>query len=472
MSQPELLIAVGATVAVLTALLVALFMRLRDAGASARAGAEIAGLKERLAERTAERDDARRRVEQITAEVAELRSRAAADAERVAWLQQAEKTLRETFESLASRTLQQSTNTLTEQSRSHLQQFSQTLKADWNSQKLEISGLVQPVSEELKKLDAHVRTLEEKRQGAYQGITEQIQMISQQYRSLQQATSSLDQALRAPNVRGKWGEVQLRRLVELAGMSEHVDFSEQTGRATGSGGSRGGGSGGGGSTGGGTAAGQRSAGEGRGRPDLIVRLPSEGIMPVDAKAPMNAYLESHEAASPDLARQALKRHAAALRGHIQALASKAYWKQFDRAPDFVVLLVPYESGLSAAFGVDPDLLEYALANKVVVTAPASFLALLRVVAYGWIQVRLSENAEAISQAGRELLERLGPFAEHLNKVGAGLNQAADRFNDAAGSFERRILPTARKLYELGAAAEPPPEIGPVETHSRRIQHDE
>jgi len=195
-------------------------------------------------------------------------------------------------------------------------------------------------------------------------------------------------------------------------------------------------------------------------------------MPVDAKAPMNAYLESHEAASPELARQALKRHAAALRGHIQSLASKAYWKQFDRAPDFVVLLVPYESGLSAAFGADPDLLEYALANKVVVTAPASFLALLRVVAYGWMQVRLSENAEAISQAGRELLERLGPFAEHLNKVGAGLNQAAARFNDAAGSFERRILPTARKLYELGAAADPPPEIDPVETQIRRIQHDE
>ncbi|HKK47570.1 MAG TPA: DNA recombination protein RmuC, partial [Alkalispirochaeta sp.] len=217
MSQTELLIAVGGMAALLSALLAILVMRLRDAGARGRAGAEIAGLQERLAERTAERDNALRRVEQITGEVAELRSRAAADAERVAWLQQAEKTLRETFESLASRTLQQSTNALTEQSRSHLQQFSQTLKADWNSQKLEISGLVQPVSDELKKLDAHVRTLEEKRQGAYQGITEQIQLISQQYRSLQQATSSLDQALRAPNVRGKWGEVQLRRLVELAG---------------------------------------------------------------------------------------------------------------------------------------------------------------------------------------------------------------------------------------------------------------
>jgi DNA recombination protein RmuC len=129
--------------------------------------------------------------------------------------------------------------------------------------------------------------------------------------------------------------------------------------------------------------------------------------------------------------------------------------------------VPYESGLAAAFGADPELLEYALANRVIVTAPASFLALLRVVAYGWMQTHLSENAEAISRAGRELLERLGPFAEHLNRVGASLNQATDRFNDAAGSFERRVLPTARRLHELGAAADPPSEIGVLDNHARR-----
>jgi DNA recombination protein RmuC len=434
-------------------LLVFLILRLTDAGRRAGDRAEITALRERLEERTAERDAARTRVESLGAEVAELRSKSAADAERVAWLQQAEKTLRETFEALASRTLQHTTRALTEQSRSHLDQFSRTLKADWNTQKLEISGLVTPVGEELRKLDAHVRTLEEKRQGAYQGITEQIQLITEQYRALQQSTSSLDQALRAPNVRGKWGEVQLRRLVELAGMSEHVDFSEQV--TTGRGGSDGG-------SGNGTG----------GRPDLVVRLPDQGIIPVDAKAPMSAYLESQEAASPELSRQALKRHAAALRGHVQSLAAKAYWTQFDRAPEFVVLLVPYESGLAAAFGADPDLLEYALANRVIVTAPASFLALLRVVAYGWMQTHLSENAEAISRAGRELLERLGPFAEHLNRVGASLNQATDRFNDAAGSFERRVLPTARRLHELGAAADAPPEIGTLDNHARRLQGDE
>jgi DNA recombination protein RmuC len=444
-------------VSLAAALLAFLIARLMDAGRRAGDRAEIAALRERLEERTAERDSALTRAETLRGEVAELRSRSAADAERVAWLQQAEKTLRETFEALASRTLQHSARSLTEQSRSHLDQFSRTLKADWNAQKLEISGLVTPVGEELRKLDAHVRTLEEKRQGAYQGVTEQIQLISEQYRALQQSTSSLDQALRAPNVRGKWGEVQLRRLVELAGMSEHVDFSEQV--TTGRDGS------GGGTTGGG-------GGSSGGRPDLVVRLPDQGIIPVDAKAPMSAYLEAQEAASPELSRQALKRHAAALRGHVQSLAAKAYWTQFERAPEFVVLLVPYESGLAAAFGADPELLEYALANRVIVTAPASFLALLRVVAYGWMQTHLSENAEAISRAGRELLERLGPFAEHLNRVGASLNQATDRFNDAAGSFERRVLPTARRLHELGAAADPPSEIGVLDNHARRLPGDE
>ena len=437
--SPVALVLLGAA-ALIPAVLVYLVMRLRDAGDRARGTAEIAALEQRLAERTQERDAALRRAEEALSQVADYRSRAAADAERVAWLKTAETSLRETFESLASRSLRQSLSHLNDQSRNHLEQFSQTLRSDWNTQKQEISGLVQPVQEELKKLDAQVRSMEEKRQGAYQGLTEQVELIAQQYRSLQHATSSLDQALRAPNIRGKWGEVQLRRLVEIAGMSEHVDFDEQV-----------------------------AAGDGR--PDMVVHLPSRGIMPVDAKAPMSAYLESQDAASPELARQALRRHASALRSHVQALAAKAYWSQFDRAPEFVVLLVPYESGLSAAFTADPELLEYALANRVVITAPASFLALLRVVAYGWMQLRLSDNAQAISRAGRELLERLGPFAEHLNKLGASLDQASERFNAAAGSFERRILPTARRLHELGAASDPPSEVSGIDARSRRIDTD-
>ncbi len=415
------------TLPVVVALLVGLMTWLltRAAGAARRASdrAAVENLTARTHELIQERDHARLQKEQLAAQVTELQSRNAADQERLTWLTKAESSLRETFESLASRTLQSSARFLVEQNRE------------------QIRGVVTPLSTELQKLEKQVRTLEERREGAYQGLTEQVRTIGEQYRALQQSTTSLDQALRAPNVRGKWGEVQLRRLVEMAGMVEHVDFSEQTG------------------------------GSGGGRPDMIVNLPSRAILPVDAKAPMTAYLEAQEAPTPELSRQALRRHAQAMKGHVQALAQKAYWSQFERAPEFVVLVIPYESGLAAAFTTDPDLLEYALNNKVVITAPASFLGLLRVIAYGWMQLELSRNAQEIASGGRELLERLRPFAEHLNKVGGSLNQAVDHFNNAAGSFERRILPTARRLQELGAAADPPPEITPSQHHARRLPED-
>lgn len=413
------------------------------AGRRAALQAEVRQARDRATELVGERDAERRRADALALDVTELRSKQAADGERIAWLQNAEKTLRETFESLASRTLRASTQALSEQSRAQLDQFANVLKHDWGKQKAEISTVVQPIGEELRKLDHHVRALEQKREGAYQSLNEQIRQVADQYTKLQTATNSLDQALRNSSVRGKWGEVQLRRLVEISGMSEHVDFEEQLTAPAGTDGQR-------------------------GRPDLIVHLPSNGILAVDAKAPMAAYLESVEAPSPDLSRVALKRHASALRGHIQALAQKAYWSQFERAPEFVVLLVPYESGLSAAFATDPDLLEYALANRVIVAAPASFLALLRVVAYGWMQLQLSENAQAISAAGKELLDRLSPFAEHLNKVAQSLNRSVDSMNAAAGSFERRILPTARRLHELGAASEAPPELPTIDTRAREV----
>jgi DNA recombination protein RmuC len=439
-SDQVVVIAVGLVAALIAGLMV--WLLLRGLNAAGRAGDRetIRHLQTRLGEISTERDQARRRAEELALQVAELRSQSAADQERMQWLTRAETSLRETFESLASRTLQASTRSLMEQSREQLQQFALLLKSDWGAQKQEIRGVMEPLAAELQKLDRHVRTLEERREGAYQGLTEQVRTIGEQYRNLQQATTSLDQALRSPTVRGKWGEVQLRRLVEMAGMIDHVDFDEQ-------------------------ASGTSAAG---GRPDMIIRLPSEAILPVDAKAPMSAYLDAQEAGSPELAEQALRRHAQALRAHVQALAQKAYWSQFDRAPEFVVMVVPYESGLASAFTTDPGLLEYALANKVVVAAPASFLALLRVVAYGWMQLELSRNAQAIASGGRELLERLQPFAGHLNRLGGALNQAVERYNDAAGSFERRILPTARKLQELGAASEAPPEVVPSDARARTV----
>lgn len=411
-------------VAVIVAVLTALILRLSETRRHGGNQARIAELESRNAELLRERDAERARADDMARQLTEEKTRAVADRERAAWVQQAEKTLRETFESLASRTLRSSASTLTEQNREQL------------------STIVAPLNQELQKLDHHVRSLEEKRQGAYQQVTEQIRMVSEQYRSLQQATTSLDQALRAPNIRGRWGEVQLRRLVELAGMTEHVDFDEQTAS---------------GNTGGTS-----------GRPDMVVHLPSTAIIPVDAKAPMKAYLESQEADTPELAAQAAKRHAQAMRTHVQSLAQKAYWNQFPVAPEFVVMLVPYESGLAAAFTKDPGLLEYALENRVIIAAPASFLALLRVIAYGWMQIELSKNADAIAGAGRELLDRLGPFTDHLNKLGAGLRTAVDKFNSAAGSYERRVLPGVRRLQELGASSTVPGGIDHIDATPRHL----
>lgn len=415
----------------------------RSAGSAARSrdAARIEALENQLAERTSERDEARKRIEELQIRNTELQSRAAGDAERLKWLENAERRLSDAFEALSSRTLQASTKSLQELSREHLDQFAKVLRSDWGTQKEQIKGVVEPLTTELKRLDTQVRQMEEKREGAYRSIGEQIRSISEQTARLQTATTSLDSALRDSGVRGKWGEVQLRRLVEMAGLTNHVDFDEQK-----------------------VSTGDRGAA----RPDMVIHLPSEGILPVDAKAPMNAYLESQSAESPELTAAALKRHSAAMRKHVQALAQKAYWEQFDRAAEFVVMLVPYESGLVAAFDTDPDLLEYALANRVVISSPSSFLALLRVVAYGWLQLELSRNAAQIATTGKELLERLGPFSDHLNKLGSALNQASEKFNDAAGSFERRILPTARKLQELGASSEPPAEISPVDSRTRRI----
>lgn len=425
--------------ALIAAVLVAILIRAAGAARHASLKTTVENLHARQRELENERDQARNRADTLALQVRELESLRAADGERVQWLTRAETTLREAFESLAARTLQTSTTALMEQSRNQLQQFSQHLRSDWGTQKQELRGVVEPLTTELKKLDQQVRTLEERRQGAYQGLTEQVRTIGEQYRNLHQATTSLDQALRAPNIRGKWGEVQLRRLVEMAGLADHVDFDEQTtGNSSGA------------------------------RPDMIIRLPSEAILPVDAKAPMNAYLDAQEAATPELAAQAMRRHAQAMRNHVQSLAQKAYWSQFARAPEFVVMVVPYESGLAAAFTTDPELLEYALANRVVVAAPASFLALLRVVAYGWMQLELSRNAQAIAAGGRELLDRLQPFSTHLDRLGNSLNQAVERFNDAVGSFEHRILPTARKLQELGASGDPPREITPSEARARAV----
>ena len=244
--------------------------------------------------------------------------------------------------------------------------------------------------------------------------------LSQQ--SLTQETQNLVKALRRPEVRGRWGEITLRRLVELAGMVEHCDFQEQV----------------------------HNVGEDQIiRPDMVVRMPNQRDLVVDVKTPLDAYLEAVEA-KDDAQRQAgLQRHARNVREHIRTLSSKAYWAQFENSPEFVILFIPGDQFLSAALNEDPDLIESALAQQIILATPTSFVALLKAVAYGWRQLALADNAQEIRQLAEDLYGRLATFVTHMNKVGRQLASSVESYNRAVGSLERKVLPGARKFVELG-----------------------
>ncbi|MGC9361064.1 MAG: DNA recombination protein RmuC [Anaerolineae bacterium] len=324
--------------------------------------------------------------------------------ERTAWLEQAQKQLGDTFEALAGRTLRISTETFLERSAS------------------ELGHLVKPLGEGLDKLDRNIRELEEKRAGAYEGLETHLKALDEAQGKLQASATTLNQALRSSGIRGRWGEFQLRRIVELAGMTDHVDFDEQP-----------------------TVDG--------GRPDMLVYFPNGGALPIDAKAPMDAYLDATAAEDASDRRAKLKAHAKALRGRVQDLSRKAYWAQFDPAPPYVVMFVPNEACLSAAFAADDALLDYAIDQQILITSPVTLLALLKAVGYGWQQVAMNENARHIAQEGKELYARLSTFAEHLASVGDGLRTAQDAYNSAVGSFDRRLVPSVERFRELGISAE-------------------
>lgn len=301
--------------------------------------------------------------------------------------------------------------------------------------KEELTGVVGPLKEELSKLDRQVRELEAKREGAYSSLGTQLQGLHQLQDSLRQQTTTLAQALKSPTIRGRWGEVHLRRLVELSGMARHVDFSEQESTDA-------------------------------GRPDMVIRLPENGIVPVDSKVPLDAFLKAMEVEDEEARRQLLAEHAKAFRGRIRELAQRAYWEQFERIPEVVVMFVPVEASLSAAFQSDRDLFEYAFQNKVLVTSPIALFALLRSIAFGWQQQQVAENAAEIAAQGKSLYERVLTFVGHIAGVGRTLEASVKKYNEAVGSLDTRVLPAARRLRDLGvggAEVEPP---GAVESQPR------
>ncbi len=304
-----------------------------------------------------------------------------------------------------------------------------------------IDAMVRPLQESLQGYAEQLLLLEQSRQSAYGGLDQHLRLLAESQQRLQQETGNLVKALRAPTVRGQWGELTLKRVAELAGMVDHCDFVEQL-SVTGD--------------------------DGRFRPDMVVQLPGGRQIIVDAKTVLSAYLDAHEAQNEAQQMEALRRHAAQVKCRMDELSLKAYWTQFDRAPEFVVLFLPGEQFLGAALDQNPRLIEEGFANGIVLATPATLIALLRAVAYGWRQERMTAHAEEAGRLGKELYERMAVLAEHMNDVGQALVKSVSAYNRAVGSLETRILPAARRFKELGVSSDRDiPVLGPTEVVPRR-----
>lgn len=302
---------------------------------------------------------------------------------------------------------------------------------------------VKPLSDALERYEKHTRELEKIRQGDYGRLTEQLKMIGSAHRELSRETSSLTHALRAPQVKGRWGELTLRRALETAGLSPHYDFVEQVSVDT---------------------------DDGKQRPDVIVTLPGNRTIVVDSKAPTTAYLDALEADNEDDRQRHLARHAQTVRNHMRGLSAKAYWSQFDNTPEFVVMFIPGESFFSAALEQDHGLIEEGIRNRVILASPTTLIALLQAVAYSWKQQDLVENARQIGEQAKELFERACVFADHMAGVGSSLTKAVRDYNAAVGSWESRVLPAGRRIRELGVSTRQDQftELDPVDTITRTL----
>ena len=365
---------------------------------------------------------------ELTAAQVRLESAAAQEAGRLKVLEQSETQLRAAFGALAGEALRANNEQFLHMARQVLGRDQAVAEGALKEREAAIAQLVLPLRASLERTEAQVEALERERRETFATLRAQIESLSGGQAQLSRETRNLVTALRRPEVRGRWGELTLRRLVELAGLTEHCDFTEQP-----------------------TVAGE----EGRLRPDLVVHMPEARDLVIDAKSPFEAYLAALEAPTEEERSLALKRHASQVEARVRDLASKSYWSQFERSPEFAVLFLPGDQFLSAALAERPELLENALSQSVVITTPSTLIALLKTVAYGWRQSEVAHNAALIRDLGQELYRRLSTFDGHLARTGQRLAAAVEAYNAAVGSLERQVLPQARRFTELGVTADAP-----------------
>ncbi|HXQ90375.1 MAG TPA: DNA recombination protein RmuC [Acidimicrobiales bacterium] len=352
------------------------------------------------------------------------------------------------FAELSRQALEQNNSQFLELADARLAHAQQSARGDLDQRTQAIEQLLTPLREQLGRYEEGLRLLELERQKAYTGLTEQVRSLGQSQDKLQSETRNLVTALRSPATRGRWGEMQLRRVVEMAGMVEHCDFEQQV---------------------------STEGSDGRIRPDMVVTLPGARQVVVDAKVPLQAFLDANDATDEADRRAQLVVHARHLRAHVDSLSKKAYWEQFENSPEYVVAFIPGDALLAAALEHDSSLLEHAVSHRVLLATPTTLIALLRTIASGWQQEALAENAREVQDMGRELYKRLATFGEHMARTGRSLSGAVDSYNKAVGSLERNVFPQARRFHDLGVvggADKEMPELEPVDATARALEAPE
>ncbi|MGJ8649159.1 MAG: DNA recombination protein RmuC [Opitutaceae bacterium] len=399
------------------------------------------GIKQSLTQTEAERDELRNQHASAKEALARIEAQREAELkaanEKLALLEEAKKNLQDSFKALSSEALSKNNESFLNLAKTTLEKYQDGAKSDLEKRQEAINKTVEPVGLALKAFNERVEKIEERRTQTDATLKQQLQQLAESQIQLSRTTGSLVQALRAPQVRGQWGEMQLRRTVEMAGMINYCDFEEQASVET--------------------IDGQRQ------RPDMIIRLPNERVVVVDSKVPLAAYLDALQSEDPDHQKERMVAHARHIRDHIKGLSAKSYWTQFDNAPEFVVLFIPNETIFSAALEQDPQLIELGVLNKVILATPTTLIALLKAIAYGWQQEAIAREAKQIAALGKELYERIGVVAGHFAKLGKSLDQSVGHYNKAISSVESRLLVTAKKFEALdSASAEAIPEVTPIE----------